>query len=145
MGAGGQGLAQRRRLQGDLSRAGLTALIPEDDFPRHVAPSIVERLMLSREEIDLVFVDLGSWGTATEFGQFHENRRIARKLRVLVNPRHHPLHGNSTSYLTDLYLTHLSAYGHVYAVTSARRSPFPSVKKTVMKLAVRYAQWKALR
>ena len=145
MGASGQGLSQRRRLRSALSRRGVLALVPEDDFPRDIAPSIVERAILSRADIDLAFINLKSWGTATEFGQLHQIRRTARKLRVLVNPEHHPLHGKSRSYLTDLYLTHLAAYGHIYPVTTTRRLPFPSVKKTVMKLAVRYAQWKALR
>jgi hypothetical protein len=145
MGSGGQGLRQRRRLRDALSREGVIALIPEDDFPQDIAPSIAERIALSRAEIDLVFLNLQSWGTATEFGQFHEHRRIARKLRVLVDWHHHPLHSNSRSYLSDLYLTHLAAYGHVYPITSDRGSPFPSVKKTVVKLAVRYGQWRALR
>jgi len=144
MGASGQGLRQRRRLRGVLSRRGLLALVPEDDFPRDIAPSLVERAMLSEGDVDLAFINLESWGTATEFGQFHEIRRIARKLRILVDHQYHPLHSNSRSYLTDLYLTHLAVYGHVYPVARARRSLLPSVKKTVTKLAVRYSQWKAL-
>jgi len=144
MGSGGRGLLQRRRLRDALSREGVIPLIPEDDFPQDVPPSIVERMVLSRAEIDLIFLNLQSWGTATEFGQFHEHRRIARKLRVLVDCHYHPLCSNSRSYLSDLYLTHLVAYGHVYPITSNRGSPCPSAKKTIVRLAVRYGQWRAL-
>ncbi|MEM2930799.1 MAG: hypothetical protein QW797_08090 [Thermoproteota archaeon] len=38
---------------------------------------------------------------------------------------HHPLYGNSASYLTDVYLTHLAVFGHVYAVGDSRETFFP--------------------
>lgn len=145
MGSNRQGLLQRRRLRDALSREGVIALIPEDDFPKDVPPSIAERKALSMEEIDLIFLNLQSWGTATEFGQFHEHEQIARKLRVLVDCHHHPLCSDPRSYLSDLCLTHLAAYGHVYPIASNRGSPCPSAKKTIVRLAVRYGQWRALR
>ena len=55
MGSNRQGLLQRRRLRDALSREGVIALIPEDDFSQEVPPSIAERKALSMEEIDLIF------------------------------------------------------------------------------------------
>lgn len=118
-------------------------MIPEDDFPRGISPSLAEEAMLSRGDADLVFVDIQSWGSACEFAQFHEARAIARKLRVLVPPQYHPLHGRSKSYLTDLYLTHLAVHGHVYPVSTKDKS-FPSAKKVIVKLSERYRMLKAI-
>ncbi|MGQ9597242.1 MAG: hypothetical protein ACUVQY_02930 [Thermoproteota archaeon] len=116
LGAGSRKLGQRRALRDELASMGIVALIPEDDFPREVSPSLVEEAMLSKGDVELVFINVESWGTATEFVQFYKNRRIAPKLRILTSYRYHPLYGSSASYLTDIYLTHLALFGHVYAI-----------------------------
>lgn len=144
LGAGGQGLRQRRVLRNELASMGMVVLIPEDDFPGEVAPSLVEEAVLSKGDVELVFINVESWGTVTEFTQFHGNRRIAPKLRVLVKHEHHPLYGNSSSYLTDVYLTHLAVFGHVYAVGDSRETFFPTVRDVVVRLAERYRVCKAL-
>ena len=144
LGAGGRGLRQRRMLRDELASMGMIALIPEDDFPGEVAPSLVEEAMLSKGDVELVFINVESWGTVTEFTQFHRNRRIAPKLRVLVRHEHHPLYGGSGSYLTDVYLTHLAVFGHVYAIDDSRKTIFPTARETVVKLADRYRLCKAL-
>lgn len=145
LGAGGKGLRQRRKLREELTRAGMIALIPEDDFPREIAPSLVEPAMLSHREVDLVFVNVESWGSVTEFAQLHENPITAPKLRVIVDCAYHPLYGRFTSYLSDYYFTHMAVFGHVYAVDDVRTTPFPSCHEVVMKLAERYRQWRAIR
>lgn len=145
LGASGKGLRQRRRLRKELTASGMIALIPEDDFPKEIAPSLVETAMLSKGDVDLVFVNVKSWGSATEFAQFHENSIIAPKLRVVVNNAYHPLYGSSKSYLTDLYLTHMAVFGHIYAVDEARTGPFPSSHEAITILAERYGQWRAIR
>ena len=95
--------------------------------------------------MDLVFLSIESWGAATEFGQFASNPRIAPKLRVLVRPEYHPVHSPSNSYLTDLYLTHLVRYGHVYPVDGGRQAPVPSAKALIPMLAERHREIKAFR
>jgi hypothetical protein len=145
LGAGGKALDERRRIKEDLTRSAIIALIPEEDFPRHLSPSLIERAMLRGGDIELVFINLESWGSATEFGQFHESPNIAPKLRVLVDRAYHPLYGDSKSYLSDLYLTHEAVFGHVYATNSRGNGPFPNPRDVVVKLAERYRQWKALR
>jgi hypothetical protein len=145
LGAGGKGLEQRRTLEKELAAGGMIALIPEDDFPREIAPSLVEIAMLSEGDIELVFVNVESWGSATEFAQLYGNSTIAQKLRVLVDHSYHPLYGSSTGYLSDLYLTHTAVFGHVYAVDGEGTDPFPSSHELTVKLAERYRQWKAMK
>jgi len=142
MGAGGKGLEERRRLENLLEERGIIAIVAEDDLPRDVAPSLVEEYVLSSSEVELAFVNVESWGSAAEFVQYHENPSVAPKLRVLVESKHHPLYGRERGYLTDLYLTHLAVYGHVYAYG---KKPFPSSAEIVVKLAERYKQWRALK
>ncbi len=143
LGSAGNGLEERRDLARTLNGRGMVALVPEDDFPRDVGPSVMERAVLSTADVDLVFVNVRSWGTATEFGQFHSLPRIARKLRILVDPDHHPIHGPTDGYLRDLYLTHLTAYGHVYAVNAGRMIPTPSAASVVRLLTERHRQIKS--
>ena len=88
--------------------------------------------------MDLIFINVESWGSATEFGQFHDKKDIAPKLRVLTPYEYHPMYGSSTSYLTDLYLTHVVKYGHVYACDDSSRSTFPTSEKIVITMATRY-------
>ena len=142
LGSTGNGLEERRRVARLLNELGMAALVPEDDFPRDVGASVVERAILSGADIDLVFVSVESWGSATEFGQFHTDPRIARKLRVLVDPEHHPIHDAKDGYLRDLYLTHLVAYGHVYAADGGRTVRVPSKESLVLLLAERHRQLK---
>jgi len=142
LGSAGNGLEERRRVARLLNDLGMAALVPEDDFPRDVGASVVERAILSRADVDLVFVSVQSWGSATEFGQFHTDPRIARKLRVLVDPEHHPLHDPKDGYLRDLYLTHLVAYGHVYAVDGGRMVRAPSKESLMLQMAERHRQIK---
>ncbi|MEM2930798.1 MAG: hypothetical protein QW797_08085 [Thermoproteota archaeon] len=51
LGAGGQGLRQRRVLRNELASMGMVVLIPEDDFPGEVAPSLVEEAVLSKGDV----------------------------------------------------------------------------------------------
>ena len=136
LGAGGRGLKKRRKIRAKLEEEGVIAIIPEDDFPAEGAPSVAE------EDIDLVYVDVESWGSATEFAQFHEKKTTAHKLRVLTRREYHPLYGTSQSYLTDLYLSHLAVYGHVYAYSE--EGCFPPPEEIILKLSRRYKKLKAL-
>ncbi|HEX9567259.1 MAG TPA: hypothetical protein VGA48_06655, partial [Thermoplasmata archaeon] len=67
------------------------------------------------------------------------------KLRVLVRPEYHPVHSPPGSYLTDLYLTHLVRYGHVYPVDGGRQAPVPSAKALIPMLVERHREIKAFR
>lgn len=138
LGAGGKGLKKRRNIEKKLEKEGILTLIPEDDFAPDVAPSITEQSVLEKSDVDIVFIDVESWGSATEFGQYHDKEGVAPKLRILVPYRYHPLYGTSASYLTDLYLTHTAKYGHVYAYDDSERTAFPTSEKIIMKLAIRY-------
>ncbi len=82
LGSRRSGVEERRDIARVLNARGVAALVPEDDFPSDVSPSIAERAILSSADVDLVVVSVRSWGTATEFGQFHAEPPIARKLRV---------------------------------------------------------------
>src|SRR5439155_9781283 len=104
LGSSGRGLDERRDVAHVLTGRGIVALVPEDDFPVEIGPSVLEVDVLERSDVDLVFLSIESWGAATEFGQFSSNPRIAPKLRVLVRPEYHPVHSPPGSYLTDLYL-----------------------------------------
>jgi len=64
LGAGGKGLEERRSIARDLHEMGIGALIPEDDLPEGLAPSLLERHFLSTEDVDLIFVNAQSWGQA---------------------------------------------------------------------------------
>lgn len=144
-GAGGHGVEERRLIKRALEKEGILAIIAEDDLPRDVAPSLAEKYVLENREVELAFINVESWGSVAEFAQYRENKLVASKLRVLVGDKHHPLYGESRSYLTDLYLTHLAVYGHVYAYgKDGCRSMFPRPVKLVMKLAKRYKELKAL-
>jgi hypothetical protein len=91
-----------------LEDIGIGALIPEDDLPRGLAPSLLERHILSKVDVDLIFLNVQSWGSATEFAQFGGDPTLARKLRILVGRKHHPIYGtvSSSGYLSDAYMTH---------------------------------------
>lgn len=144
LGARGHGLEERRTIARELRRRGILVLIPEDDLPPEIAPSLAEVSVLAQAEVDLVFLNVQSWGSATELGQFHRDPEIARKLRVLVPPEHHPFHGGDRGYLADLYLTHLAVFGHVYPVDGARMAPVAPASEVVLTLSERHRQLKAL-
>jgi hypothetical protein len=144
LGAGGRGLDLRRKIKERLKGEGIISIVPEDDFPADVALDLVERSTLRKGDVELVFINVESWGSATEFGLFLADEKIAPKLRVLVNYKHHPFHGNSKSYLSDAYLTHMAVYGHVYPYKESGRYPFPMVDEVVLRLAKRYKEWRAL-
>ena len=144
LGAGGRELAERRRIAGSLSRRGFVPLVPQDAFPRWISPSLIEEAVLSDDGIGLVFLKVGSWGSAAELGQLRGNPSVAPKLRILVPPAYHPLHGDATGYLSDMYLTHLSVYGHVYAVDGRKRVRLPPTDRLILVLAERFRQVWAL-
>lgn len=142
LGAGGKGLEERRSVAKELRRKGILSVIPEDILPPRVAHSLLEREMLSAEEVDLAFVNVQSWGSTAEFVEFHNDARIAPKLRVMVAREHHPLYGSSSGYLADTYLTHDAVYGHVY-MQGEKAQGIPSSEEIVVKISERYRQWKA--
>jgi len=141
MGAGNKGLEERRRIKRKLEENGILAIIAEDDLPKDLSPSLSEEYILKNSEVELAFINVESWGSVAEFSQYHRDQRIALKLRVLVRGKYHPLYGDEKGYLTDLYLTHLAVYWHVYAY----EGKFPSCENIIMKLATRYRQWKTFR
>lgn len=145
LGAGGKGLEQRRAIARELVMRGIFAVIPEDILPYQLSPSLLERKLLSEEDLDIAFVNVESWGSAAEFSEFRTDKRIAPKLRVLVERNHHPLYGSSKGYLTDAYLTHDAVFGHVYMYRSeaSQDEPVPTPRDLVVTLSERYRQWKA--
>ncbi|HIE14506.1 TPA: hypothetical protein EYP70_04470 [Candidatus Bathyarchaeota archaeon] len=138
LGAGGQGLERRRNLDEKLEKEGILCLVPEDDFAPDVAPSLTEEAVLEEADVDLIFVNVESWGSVTEFVKFHDKKNVAQKLRVLTFYEYHPMYGTSASYLTDVYLTHMVKYGHVYAYDDNRRSNFPTSEKIIITIATRH-------
>src|SRR5437016_7132304 len=96
LGSSERGLEERRQVAEVLRGRGIVALVPEDDFPKEIGPSVIEDDVLERGDVDLVFLSIESWGAATEFDQFAANPRIAPKLRVLVLPAYHPVPCPST-------------------------------------------------
>lgn len=95
LGAGGRGIDERRRIAERLEASGMLVLIPEDDFTPEAAPSLVEDAVFRMADVDLVFVNVESWGSVAEFAQFHDREPVASKLRVLTLYKHHPLYGDS--------------------------------------------------
>jgi len=148
LGAGGRGLAERRTVASELRGLGFNTIIPEDALPLEVSPSIAEPELLAWPELDLAFLNIESWGSASEFAQFQSDSRIANKLRVIVPRRHHPLYGSgvSSGYLTDMYLTHDAVFGHVYMHDdgSAADGSLPSAKEIIITISQRFRQWKAI-
>jgi hypothetical protein len=141
LGAGGRGLDERRSLATELSTTGINVIVPEDRLPPELSPSIAERRLLSSRELDLAFVNIESWGSAAEFSEFHDDSKIAPKLRVIVDRRHHPIYGSASGYLTDVYLTHDTVFGHVYMHGDGAEG-LPSSREIVMKISERFRQWK---
>lgn len=138
LGAGGKGIEIRREIAKKLDYNGIIALIPEDDFAPDVAPCLTEEAIFKEADLDLIFVNVESWGSAIEFVQFHDNVIVAPKLRILTYYKHHPIYGSSKSYLTDLYLSYIAKYGHVYAYGDEKRNGFPSPEEIILILSLRY-------
>ena len=145
LGAEGAGLQERRDIAKVLEGGGMNVLIPEDDLPGDVSPSLAEEEMLAHGDLDLVFLNVDSWGTATEFGQLYGRAPLARKLRVIVQAEYHPLYGTRRSYLSDLYLSHLAVFGHVYAVGMPGEVPASTVTQLVPLLARRFRAVRAAK
>jgi hypothetical protein len=144
LGAGGKEIEKRRDIAKKLEDNGIIALIPEDDFAPDVTPSLTEEFVFKKADVDLIFLNVESWGSATEFAQFHDDVIVAPKLRILTFYKHHPLYGSSKSYLSDLYLTHTAKHGHVYAYDDKKESVFPTSEKLIMTLSLRYKFLRAL-
>lgn len=149
LGAADRGLDARRTIAKHLIREGITALVPEDDFPGDVALSLSNRIILSADTVDLVFVNVQSWGSTAEFSELSGQGSVVGKLRVLVPRRVHPIYGSAGGYLTDAYMTHEAVHGHVYIYredSEADDPPWmPTPLEVTTKIAKRYKQWKALR
>lgn len=145
LGKSGSGLQERRHIARTLAQSGMNALIPEDDLPMEASPSLAEEEMLVHGDADLIFLNVDSWGTATEFGQLEDKEQVARKLRILVPMAYHPLYGDRGGYLTDVYLTHLAVFGHVYATRLPGTDPAASSEAIVVRLATRYGEVKAVK
>src|SRR2546428_12122239 len=64
LGSSGRGLDERRDVAHVLARRGIVALVPEDDFPVEIGPSVLEVEVLERSDVDLVFLSIESWGAA---------------------------------------------------------------------------------
>jgi len=143
LGAGGRGLDERRLLASELSRIGINTIIPEERLPPELSPALAERDLLSSSELDLVFVNIKSWGSAAEFSEFHGYREIAPKLRVMVDRAHHPLYGSASGYLADSYLTHDAVFGHVY-MHGDKAEGIPTSREIVMTISERFRQWKSM-
>jgi hypothetical protein len=76
---------------------------------------------------------------------FFSGLRRTAEIRVLVESPYHPLYGSESSYLTDIYLTHLAVYGHVYTFGVEPGSVFPTSESIILGLVDRYRAWKTLR
>jgi hypothetical protein len=127
-----------------LPVTGLSDWIPEIDFPKETGPSLVEPLLFAGDDIDLVFLYVESIGSSAELGMLQSDLLIARKLRIIVPGKYHPLVGDPAGFLQDLYMTHLAALGHVYPADGGETITAPSADELILKLSTRYQQVKAL-
>jgi hypothetical protein len=144
LGAGEKEIDKRRKIAKKLEDNWIIALIPEEDFAPDVVPSLTEEFIFKKADVDLIFLNVESWGSVTEFAQFHDDVIVAPKLRILTFYKFHPLYGSSKSYLTDLYLTHIAKYGHVCAYDDEKEGSFPSSERIIMLLSLRYKFLRAL-
>lgn len=106
---------QRDQIKRRLNEENCIATTFEEDFELDIA-SIEERIVLRREEVDLVFIIPDSEGSAAELGIFSLDPRIRPKLRILVPHQYHPLYSEGDSFLSSLYLELMSVHGHIYPV-----------------------------
>jgi len=103
----------RQRMKERLNGEGCIATTFEESVGIMYA-SMDEKLVLLKEDVDLVFVIPTSEGSISELSSFAEDGGIRPKLRVLVPYVYHPFYGSSDSYLTSVYEELMADYGHVY-------------------------------
>lgn len=103
----------RQRIKRALIEAGCIAALFEDELNFEYA-SMDEKLILRKEDVDLVLLIPTSNGPISELSSFAEDKMIRPKIRVLVPFNFHPFYGTSTSYVTSVYKELMSDYGHVY-------------------------------
>ena len=103
----------RQRIKLRLIEENCLATTPEENIDPAYA-SMDEKLLLRKEEIDLIFIIPTSEGSISELSSFADDMKILPKLRVLVPSEFHPFYGPSESYTTSKYLELMSDYGHVY-------------------------------
>lgn len=103
----------RQRMKERLNSEGCLATTFEDSEGIAYA-SMDEKLILLRDDVDLVFVIPSSEGSISELSSFAEDDRIRPKLRVLVPYVYHPFYGSSSSYVTSVYEELMAEYGQVY-------------------------------
>jgi len=60
LGAGNKAIEKRRAICRKLVNESIICLIPEDDFPSDVAPSLVEEAFLKSSDVDLIFINVES-------------------------------------------------------------------------------------
>ena len=79
-------------------------------------PAVEEELLIKTviDDIDLILIFPESTGSIDEFIVFSREHELAKKLRVFVKPRYHPLYFDKVSQLRDRILAFVSVYGHVY-------------------------------
>ena len=103
----------RQRIKERLNGEGCIATTFEESAGITYA-SMDEKLVLIKDEVDLVFVIPTYEGSISELSSFAEDGRIRPKLRVLVPYMYHPFYGLSSSYVTSVYEELMAEYGHVY-------------------------------
>jgi len=103
----------RQRIKERLNGEGCIATTFEESAGITYA-SMDEKLVLLKDDVDLVFVIPTSEGSISELSSFAEDGRIRPKLRVLVPYMYHPFYGSSDSYVTSVYEELMAEYGHVY-------------------------------
>ena len=103
----------RQRMKERLNSEGCLATTFEDSGGITYA-SMDEKLVLLKDEVDLVIVIPTSHGSISELSSFTEDDKIRPKLRVLAPYMYHPFYGSSDSYVTSVYKELMAEYGHVY-------------------------------
>ena len=103
----------RQRIKERLNGEGCIATTFEESAGITYA-SMDEKLILLKDEVDLVVVIPTSEGSISELSSFAEDNKIRPKLRVLVPYMYHPFYGSSDSYVTSVYEELMAEYGHVY-------------------------------
>ncbi len=103
----------RQRIKERLNGEGCIATTFEESAGITYA-SMDEKLVLIKDDVDLVFVIPTSEGSISELSSFAEDGRIRPKLRVLVPYMYHPFYGSSSSYVTSVYEELMAEYGHIY-------------------------------
>jgi len=103
----------RQRIKIELTEADCMVMLFEEKIISGYA-SMDEKLILHKEDLDLVLIIPTSPGSISELSSFAEDEIIRPKIRVLVPSEYHPFYGISESYVTSVYKELMSDYGHVY-------------------------------